>query len=166
MTAIELDGFWGLRYNFTSEPSAQWDPVTLRQKGINCRGLAHGYLAKRNDIFLPEDQLSLEIYENNAELFWDVPLEAPIQESDVVLFGKQGLKDFRWLHLGVSVGRDEIRFGRRDPLLLHATRTKNGVCLWPLSKFFEYPQYAVLYAIRRPVLLAVGAGRVGADRVV
>lgn len=143
----ELSPFIGLPYNFSNGPSSINGNEDLKD-ALNCQALVHR-IYQTFGIPLPVGLLSKEIFEDRI-LFFDIPLELRTSDLailDVFVFGKQDVKDFRRLHLGLYTGEtDETQ----DPLIIHATAIDNQVSIWPLQKFIIYPRYERLYAIKRP----------------
>lgn len=144
----EFKQFVGLTYNFSNGPSSINGNKDLKE-ALNCQSLIHR-IYQMFRIPIPPGLLSKEIYEDK-ELFFNLPIDnlnvLDLAILDVFILGRQHEQDFRKLHLGLFIGEaDEMQ----NPLIIHATAIDRQVSIWSLQKFFNYPRYERLYAIKRP----------------
>lgn len=128
----------GISYNLTNGP----DRINgqIPQEGLNCQALIHVLYRTRLGIYIPQEMLSREIYEDLWR-FRRVAGDEESQEGDIFIFGRPVELDFRKLHLAYHTGVSN--------LLLHANSVDRRVSVWPLGKFSFYPRYKRLYAIKR-----------------
>lgn len=140
----EFSDLIGLPYNFRKGPLVI-EMDNLRE--LNCQGLVHIF-CKRMGYGLPPEMRSKEIFEDEENFFRTIR-QGPLKFGDVLIFGREEV-DYRRLHLTVF-GGDYDPYG--SPLLLHATKIDDKVCVWPLSKFSDYPSYSRLYAVKRLISL-------------
>ena len=135
-----VENLIGLPYRYENGPMADSQPTD----GINCQLLVHLALELLHGISLPPSMMSKEIFEDR-EFFAEIPFNAA-SSGDVFVFGRNIETDFRQFHLAVKVDDDPQA---QQPLLIHATSIENAVTVWPLIRFFSYPRYRKLFAVKR-----------------
>ena len=147
MTLTEFQQFTGIPFNKEAGPTVLNGQEELTE-GINCQGLVHkiyNYFGHN----LPPSFRSREIFEDE-ELFFSLSLDNldpfSLAKLDILIFGRQDVIDFRKLHLSVYTGELDKD---QNPLIIHSTRVEQQVVIWPLQKFFTFPKYEKLYAIKR-----------------
>ncbi len=114
--------------------------------GINCQFLVCRTYQQFFNLSFPPDwlgNLSQSLFEDK-KWFDDIEPGQPTQVGDIFLFGREKT-DVPKLHLGVSLGEVD---SAGNALIVHANMY-DGVSIWPLNRFFTYPRYSTVRAVKR-----------------